>query len=525
MKKNLPTATKRNSAMKVLSAEQMKVVDKQTIQEEGFLSIDLMERASTAVVRQLNKDFDTSQTSFVILCGIGNNGGDGLAIARLLTEQGTDVTIFLQQHQQYSSDNIINQQRCAEHGIMIRSFHIDERLFISPNAIVIDALFGYGLSRPLSADWAFFIDSINTLPNTVVAIDMPSGLQADQYTDTQSPIIKADYTYTFQSPKLALLQPANGEYIGIVTVLDINLSPIAIAQQHSSYHYITIDYVKQSIRKPSHFSHKGTFGHALILGGSFGKMGAMVLSSKAALRAGCGLVSCYIPRCGYTVLQTAFPEAMLMTDDKERTLSIPPENLSTYTALGVCIGMGTSIEAQGFLHSLLASIGQLINKPSLVLDADALNILSFHPDWLTLLPEGSILTPHPKELERLIGPWTDDFNKLQKVRVFASKYKSIVLIKGANSAIVLPHGDIYFNSTGNWGMATAGSGDTLTGILTSLLAQKYTPEQATILGVFLHGLAGDLAIQQIHPHSLIASDIIAYTSSAWRYLYNQNCTR
>jgi len=501
--------------MKILSAAQMKQADAQTITGQHITSLDLMERASNAIFEQLTADFKDFKGSFTILCGAGNNGGDGLALARMLYNVNFSVRVFLLRHDKYSVDNHSNQLRLSELGIPIEQFDLSTVFYFPENTTIVDCLFGYGLTRPLDTDWAYIIQQINEQPSPVISIDLPSGLLADQHTDARHPIVKAHLTYTFHCPKLALLLPENAPYSGQFKILDIGLEETFIHELPTAYIYSEKKEIVQFVPPAQKYAHKGTYGHALIAGGSYGKIGATVLSSKASLRTGCGLVTTYIPRCGYSILQSAFPEAMVMTDPDHDALSTFPKDLSPFDAIGVGIGMGTSEQSQHALKALLQAFTKMEKVPALVLDADALNILSLHPEWLSSIPSKSILTPHPKELQRLIGPWENDFDKLQKAKAFSTQYDLITLIKGAHTAVICPNGQIHFNATGNWGMATAGSGDVLTGVLTSLLAQGLQPEHAAITGVFLHGLAGDIATQHLHPKSLIASDLIAHLSDAW----------
>ncbi|MBE8723059.1 NAD(P)H-hydrate dehydratase [Sphingobacterium pedocola] len=501
--------------MKVLSATQMKQVDALTLQGEGISAIDLMERASKALFTQLNKDLDLGNTSLVIFCGPGNNGGDGLALARLLHDAGHQIFVYLLTRHRYSPENITNQKRLLDKGIIVEKIDPTTVIEIPSDALIVDAFFGSGTSRPLSSDWKKFIGYLNSHSNTRVAIDIPSGLIADAHVDQHSPVIKADYTYTFQSPKLCLLLPENARYIGEVVVVDIGLDQLAMKESGTSYYYTIREDIIDMIPKFNRFAHKGTFGHAFIVGGSFGKIGAIALSCKAALKTGCGMVSSYIPACGYAILQSSFPEAMVLTDEDTNSLSTVPDNFLSYSSIGIGMGMGTDQKAQQALFLLLSKLSEQQNDIPLMVDADALNILAIHPEWLKLLPPLSILTPHPKELERLIGPWKNDFEKLQKALYFSNTYEVITIIKGANTAIVFPDGQIHFNSTGNWGMATAGSGDVLSGMISSLLAQGFSPQDTARAGVFLHGLAADLTIRKIHPKSLIASDLIEHISSAW----------
>lgn len=503
--------------MKILSSSELKQVDEQTIFAEKIDSVDLMERASMVLYEQLRQDFDLKKQLFCLVCGSGNNGGDGLALARILAENGAQVKVYLHKHHRYSKDNLINQKRLNERDIPIHFFELEQNLDLPNPSVVIDALFGYGLSRPLGEEWGNIVRQINS-QEVVVAVDLPSGLPADSVADKKFPIVKASLTYTFQTPKLALLLPENASCSGEIKILDIALDTKTINQIQTSYFYTTLSDIRDKIMVPNRFAHKGTLGHSLIVGGSWGKIGAVILSSKAALRAGCGLVTTYVPQCGYQILQTAFPEAMTITDRSDDYLVDFPKNLTSFSAVGMGVGMGTHPETQNGFVEFLKKYKQQLSK--LVLDADALNILAQNPRNLSYLPENTIITPHPKELERLIGSWENDFEKLKKVILLAQQFQIIVVIKGAHTAIVLPNGQIHFNATGNWGMATAGSGDVLTGIITSLLAQGYTPEKASVIGVFLHGLAADVQVQTIHKKSLIASDIIDGLSVAWKQVMN-----
>ncbi|MFD2598625.1 NAD(P)H-hydrate dehydratase [Sphingobacterium corticis] len=499
--------------MKILSASDVHTVDRATIERQGIRSIDLMERAAQRLFEQTQLDFPNEKTTFVIFCGNGNNGGDGLALGRLLYQAGRSVRILLQNSEEYSADNLENQQRL--HNMAVKVEAISNEILFSDVDIIVDCLFGIGLSRPLNQDWHVLISAINATKNTVIAVDIPSGLYADQTSDFTAPIIQADWTYTFHCPKLALLQPENGKYVGSFQVLDIGLSESALQEIESRHQFITKKSVQQLVSMPSRFAHKGTFGHALISGGSYGKIGAVHLSAKAALKSGCGMITIHSPACAYPILQTNFPEAMLTTDETFEHLSAFPTAINPYKAIGFGMGMSQHEKTKSALFEFLRNLSHSSTHANLVLDADALNILSQHPEYLFLLPKEAILTPHPKELERIIGSWQNDWEKLAKARAFAQKHQVIVLIKGANTAVVLPDGEIHFNSTGNWGMATAGSGDVLAGIITSLLAQSFLPKNAAILGVYLHGLAADCASRHIHPKSIIASDIISGISDAW----------
>ncbi len=501
--------------MKILSASELKIIDNKTIISEQIESVDLMERASIALYDQLKKDFDVQETLFSIVCGSGNNGGDGLALARIIQQNGGAVNVCLLKSQKYSKDNFINQQRLKSLNIPFILFDLEDDLDILEHSVVIDALFGYGLSRSLDIEWKNLIEQINSTNNFVVSVDLPSGLLADSFSDKTHPIVKATKTYTFESPKLSLLLPENVFYSGEFEVLDIQLDKPSINEIQTKYFYTTLADIQQKTINPNRFSHKGTFGHSLIIGGSYGKMGAVVLSSKAALRTGCGLVTAYVPKCGYHIMQSSFPEAMTLTDVDDNYITEFPKDVSMFSSVGIGVGMDTKLETQKAFLYFLEDISKNQKQTKLVLDADALNILSQNKQALHFLPENTIITPHPKELERLIGSWKNDFEKLEKAMNFTKEFHLILVIKGANTCIVLPSGELHFNATGNWGMATGGSGDVLTGIITSLLAQGYAPEKAAITGVFLHGLSADLQVKSIHKKSLIASDIINGISQAW----------
>jgi len=495
--------------MKILTAEQLLEVDRQTLIDQQISSLELMERAASSVVEAILKDLINSpKRIFSIVCGRGNNGGDGLAIARLLMLAGESVKVYLLDAGQYSKDNEANQKRFIRDIISL--FYLDNIPDFSDNEIIIDCMFGTGLSRPLAQEYDQIIHRINTHPNLIFSVDMPSGLLADQISDPYARVVKPTKIYTFQTPKMALLLPGHHDFTNSFEVLDIRLEASALDAQISTSFYVDQQVATDLVKPRQRYAHKGSFGHVLLIGGSYGKVGAMVLSSLAAMRSGCGLCTAYLPRCGYATLQTAIPEVMVLTDPGEEVITIFPD-VESYTVVGVGIGMGRDPRTQQAFAEFMTTLPADVK---LVLDADALNNLASEDVLLSHLPPNTILTPHPKELERLIGKWSDDFDKIERVKIFSSTYKVIVLVKGANSMIVSPDGRLYFNSTGNAGMATAGSGDVLTGILTSLLGQGYEPLEAALLGVYLHGAAGDQAKQKRGEEGLIASDIAHCFSSA-----------
>lgn len=504
--------------MNILSAADIYKWEQATMANQHLAPAELMERAADALFRAIQQYVGERQASFVILCGFGNNGGDGLAVGRMLHTAGHTVKIYLLDHTSYSEENQLNQQRLYGIGIPIFPITPESQLELPEKSIFIDALFGNGLSRQLDDSWKALINQINTASNPILSVDIPSGLFADKPTPIEAPIIQANMTYTFACPKLSLLFPKYAAFTGNFQVLDIGLDKNILNTLSTPYQYTKKEDIQLLVHPLQKFSHKGTYGHAYIAGGRYGSIGAIILASKAALKTGCGLVTAYIPACGYSILQSAFPEAQVQTDPLETHISIFPEQITDYHAVGIGMGMGTHQDTERALRQLFERFKLTSETPAILFDADAINILAKNPDWHALIPPNSILTPHPKELERLIGTWTDDFEKIEKVCDWSHHYQQIVVVKGANSAIVLPDGTVHFNSTGNPGMATGGSGDVLSGIITSLLAQRYTPADAALLGVYLHGLAGDVAAISIHEKSITATDIIEHLSSAWQHV-------
>ncbi len=498
--------------MKILTAQQIRKADQYTIEHEPVSSIDLMERAAQRCLEWLMKRFD-STTPFSIFCGVGNNGGDGLSIARLLAQENYKVQVFVVDFSKnYSTDFTTNLERLGKTTVGVEYLNETKTTVeITDQSIVVDAIFGSGLNKPVIGFVAEIIQQINQ--NTVVAIDIPSGMfsENNEGNDLKN-VVKAAYTLTFQQPKLAMMFPQYAAAFGEIELIDIGLSADFIYQQDTPYYFTTKQDVKSLVLPRQKFSHKGTYGHALLIAGSLGKMGAAVLSSKACLRSGVGLFTVHVPTVGLPILQTAVPEAMCSVDE-ENNYFTAIKNTEKYQVIGVGPGIGLEKQTQNGLKLLIQN-----TILPMVIDADALNILAENKTWLSFLPNNSILTPHPKEFERLVGKWIGDEERLQLQRDFAVKHQLVVVLKGAYTAVALPNGNVHFNSSGNAGMATAGSGDVLTGIVTSLLAQGYEPKQAAILGVYLHGVAGDLAKEQVGEASLIASDIIDQLPNAYGWL-------
>jgi hydroxyethylthiazole kinase-like uncharacterized protein yjeF len=489
--------------MKLFTAEQVREADSITIKNQQISSLQLMERAATQAYLWLKKSYPDKETLFHIFCGQGNNGGDGLVIARLLKEDKYNVVVDIAETAgRPTADFTANLAAAKKAGIEKNNNHIVP--YTKGKVVIIDAIFGIGLSREPDDAVKAIITRINNSGAEIVAIDVPSGVFTDRKTNIA---VQADYVLTFQFGKFALYLPDNYKFVTKVIILDIGLDAGYLKQTPSDY-YLTDRVKAVAIYKPiSAYAHKGTQGHALIIGGSYGKIGAVCLSAKAALKAGCGLVTALLPKCGYTIIQAYFPEAMAVTNGENFIEEIHYDSMPN--AVGIGPGIGQEPQTQHALFNFLKTH----TKP-IVIDADALNILSSNKEQLALLPAQSILTPHPKELQRLIGEWNDDFDMLQKVKDFSEKYNVIVVAKNARTIIVYKK-EVFINTTGNPALATGGSGDVLTGILTSLLAQGYSALNSAVLGVYLHGLTADVAVKEISAQAFTASDSIAYLGKAY----------
>jgi hydroxyethylthiazole kinase-like uncharacterized protein yjeF len=506
--------------MKILSSQQIKQADSFTIENEPISSGNLMERAAQCCTNWIEERFDKN-FSFSIVCGLGNNGGDGLAIARILAQKGLQITVYIIEHSlNKSADFIENETRLKLLSLDNITIHYISKsselknLFSSfHNHVIIDAIFGIGLNKPTEGLVKECIQLINNTGLPVISIDIPSGLYCDTLNKTTDTIIQANYTLTFQQPKLSFMFPEAADCIGVFSILNIGLNTDFINRTQSSFYFTTQHDVLSFLKTRPQAAHKGTFGHALIAAGSYGKMGAAVLAAKACMRSGVGLLTVHIPKSGYEILQTALPEAMAVTDSEELYIC-NQLNQDKYNAIGIGPGIGTNTETQNVLKSLIQN-----TTVPLIIDADAINILSENKTWLAFLPGNTILTPHPKEFDRIAGSSETSEERLKKQQEFSIKNKCYIVLKGKNTSISCPNGDIHFNSTGNPGMATGGSGDVLTGIITSLVAQNYNALQACILGVYIHGMAGDFAAIELSQESMIASDIINNLSKSFTYLH------
>ncbi len=490
--------------MKLFTTAQIALLDRYTIEKEPISDIDLMERASVQMAYWIMKKFNANY-KIAVFAGPGNNGGDAIVVARLLAGQNYEIRLFIPElGKGLSASAAINLKRLEEQGLVkiSRLLETDFLPDLSSFNLLIDGLYGSGLTRPLSGFSSILVRYINNSGLKIIAIDIPSGLMGeDNSQNNYDSIIKADYTLTLQFPKLSFFFKENDPCVGKWEVLPIGLHPRGIEEAETKWHFIERETAFSIRKERNKFSHKGTYGHALLISGSYGKIGAAVLAAKGCLRSGPGLVTVHLPKSGVQIMQTALAEAMVDADQSEDVITQIPSP-EAYAAIGIGPGIGKAPETQSALFKLLHQ-----SKKPLVIDADGLNILSMNPEWIKQLPEESILTPHPLEFARLKEKASTSFELLNRALEFAKENRVYVVLKGAYTAITCPDGSCWFNSTGNPGMATGGSGDVLTGILTGLLAQGYSPLETCILGVYIHGLSADLLVSSMSMESLLAGDI------------------
>ncbi|SFH85574.1 NAD(P)H-hydrate dehydratase [Halpernia frigidisoli] len=497
--------------MKLFTSEQILKIEEETIKIEKIHSLNLMERAAEALKSQIIEDYKNCEKVF-IFCGNGNNGGDGFALARLLHYEFFNVKIFCDlENLNFKENAKINFNDLKKiKDISINDFSEVEKFKIDKNDLVIDALFGIGLNRKIEGKSGELVNILNEINAIKIAVDIPSGLFSDEITPDDFIIFKADKTVSFQFWKKAFLYPETGKFCGEIKILDIGLSH-KIIDSEISRNFIIDDILIISIyKKRNDFSNKGNFGNSVIIAGSHGKIGAAVLATKAALRSGSGLIFTISPECGNFILQTSAPEAMFINGGENHITNIElPKN----AVCGIGPGLGTDEETEKCVLNFLKNQ----TKP-LVIDADALNIISKNKSILKSIPENSILTPHPKEFERLFGITQNSFDRTDLALKMAKELKLIIVLKDHHTQIITPQQDVFYNITGNSGMAKGGSGDVLTGILTSLLSQKYSSKNAAIFGVWLHGKAGDFAAEKSSKESLLPVDLIKKIGKVFKYI-------
>jgi len=506
--------------MKLVTAEQLRAIDAYTIAHEPIASIDLMERAASACMRRIVRLTGHDDEIF-IACGKGNNGGDGLAIARLLLENGFNCrALVIHYSERFSADAQQNydrlKERFAEHVHDCYSPEQVEEHKPGNAALLVDALLGTGISKPADGFLGDVIDMLNRSFRRIISIDVPSGLYTDKTSKDSRHIICSTLTLTFQLPKLAFLMPENKLFVPEFEIIDIGLHAEALQNAGSNYYYITAQLVASFLKPRQKFSHKGSFGHALLAAGSKGKSGAAIISALSCMRSGAGLLTLHSNKETINALLHHLPEAMSSEDAHPEFISRidKPER---FDAIAFGPGVGLHEETQQVLKNLLGH-----NNGRLVIDADGLNSLSENKTWLGFLPSDTILTPHPKEFERLTEACSDDFERLDVLKRFSSRCNCIVILKGAHSAVAMPDGSVFFNSSGNPGLAKAGSGDGLTGIILGLLSRGYNAPQSALIGTFVHGYAADLCLKKISMESLLITDVIKKLPTAFKKLYRES---
>ena len=486
--------------MKIFSAQQIKNCDSFTIKNEPIYSLNLMQRVADSCVNWISNKFKEKE-NFYIFCGNGNNGGGGFALAKIMYHNGFDITVFLNENENFSKDAASNLKKIKQiSGIDIFDFNDAATFNFKENAVIIDAVFGTGLNRRTNKKEVDLITFLNGVKLPKVSIDMPSGLLADQMITDQTVIFKADETLSFQFWKKTFLHPETGIYCGKVHILDISLSEEFIQDEITSDYVIDDQLIHRIYKTRSEFSHKGNFGKTTIIAGSFGRVGAAVLAVKAALKSGSGLTFVHAPKCGYEILQTSCPEAIYLYGGENHHDRFQIDH-DTVVGIGPSLGINTDTES-AFMDFLKSC-----DQP-MVLDADALNIISRHSQFLAKIPENSIITPHPKEFERLFGITENSFDRVELAREKAAELGIYIVLKDHHTQIITPEKDVFYNITGNSGMAKGGSGDALLGIITSLLAQNYSSKDAAIFGVWLHGKAGDLAAEKFSKEAMLPTDLI-----------------
>lgn len=521
--------------MKVATAKEMQGLDRKAMEEHGIPGLTLMENAGTRVVEEISAAFGPPQNKAVtVVAGKGNNGGDGLVVARLLHKKGAVVRVFLTSPpDEVRGDAHSNLERYQATGgafaVLSESSLESFRSTLVESDLIVDAIFGTGLSSPITGETAKAVDAINQISARripVIAIDISSGINADTG-QVMGVAIYATLTVTFGLLKRGHFLFPGAEHTGKLKVVDIGIPPPLIHQADIPAHLLTPhDLAPHLLLRPADV-HKGSFGHLVVVAGSVGKSGAAVLTSLAALRTGAGLVTLATPQSVEASLGSNPPELMTLplAETGDKTLAgdaLGPllKFVSDKTVVAIGPGLSTHPETSGLVRELLMRVTQPV-----VMDADGLNALAGHLDLLHQIQVPMILTPHPGEMGRLTGLSTQAVqqDRLGVAQAFSQRYKVIVVLKGAHTIIATPEGDLFINPTGNPGMATAGTGDVLTGMIAGLIAQRYEVRLAAQLGVYLHGLAGDLAAQAIGTVGLLASDMIARIPQAIRQLRVESC--
>lgn len=508
----------------IVTSQQMNLIDKMGIDDYHIPSLILMESAASKCYEYFNQNYDIEKEDFLIFVSKGNNGGDGLVLARLLALNGARVKVIsIYNSPSLAKDFKINLDIVKSLGIDLYHNPSTKLLksLLDSSSLIVDSLLGTGLSRNLDSKLAKFVDLINASRQPIISIDIPTGINSDNGRIMGS-AIRANKTLTFEYLKLGHLLYPGREYSGQVRCLKISLPKNLHEEFGVKAFTLTKEDASKLIYKRERNSHKGSHGKVGIIAGSIGLTGAAYLTAQAVHRTGSGLTSLFIPNSLNEIMETKLTEVMTIpVEDEglsiftEASLDKTIKNLKTKDVCALGPGLGTDVKTSKFLLGLLESI-----ELAILIDADGLNILSDKLDILKSYKHSKILTPHPGEMSRLLD-WDLSSvlaSPIDAALELSNKTNSIVVLKGSTSVVTSPDGDIYLNTSGNPGMASGGTGDVLSGIITSLLGQAYEPYIAAVLGVFIHGHAGDLAAEDLGEYGLLASDLIDYLPLAFKSL-------
>jgi NAD(P)H-hydrate epimerase len=483
----------------------IKAIEHQTMSLDGISSLRLMERAGMSLLRKTKSIYNSPRFKYTIFCGPGNNGGDGLVLARLLKKQGFQVRVILvSEKSEFSKDNHLNQIAAHNAGVPLLTYDCLNDLKTDRSLeIGVDALFGIGFKGPMRTYYKLAIDMLNDREKffNTLAVDMPSGLEMENVVSESKAVVQAHHTLSFEFPKLSFLFQEHIAFVGTWHILNIGFHFLKLKEEHISAHAIQQKDFLTNWKLRSPFAHKGSVGKVLIIGGSYGKYGALILSLKACLRSGAGLTTAYSAASAMQIIQSSVPESMFLSDQDDHYPNQCPD-LSKYDAVAIGPGLGRKKDCSRMIQDLLMS-----NKPC-VLDADALFYLAKDQELCHLLHQNCILTPHEGEFRALVGQWEDTKVRNDKLIQFSNQYNCHVLLKGPYSVLASPNQKLYYNFTGNPGMATGGMGDVLTGMIGAFLSQGYQTGTSGKLAVYLHGYAGDLAKLEVGESSLLPSDVI-----------------
>ncbi len=498
--------------LNLLTSDQIRQADEYTIRQRPIKSIDLMEKASLAFTEAFIKNYPDNKKNICVYCGTGNNGGDGLAIARLLAKSGYRVQARVARFSGKSSDEFEgNLARLMSVGVLIDEFRKVAEITDEKADIIIDALIGSGLNKALEGEWLTLVEWLNSLGKPVVSVDIPTGFKSEGPVSQHDVTIKSDLTISFQRPKINFLLPESALCIKRFEVVDIGLDEEFIESIDSPYRLLTDKDVSVRLKHRNPFSHKGTYGHALIIAGALQTMGAALLCSEACLNSGAGLTTACIPEEGLNALNIRTPEVMAAL----RYANVLPADLDwdKYKSIAIGPGLGTSVESKEILAATLSNF-----KHPIVIDADAINLISLNPELIFYVPKSSVFTPHIKEFDRLFDAHTTWWDRLQTGMSKSVEYQCVIVLKNRYTIIFTPDGKCTFNPTGTPAMASGGMGDVLTGMIASFMAQGCKPEDAAILAVYLHGKAGEELVAKAGVAIVTASKLVGHIPEVLGFL-------